>query len=139
VILAGQFATLADATAELSGPLVIALAAAGLLLVPPWRGAARAWPTATAVAVYAVFAAPTVLSGRATFDGYIKLDDTATYFAMTDRVMAHATNLAARAVDLPENSADDAQARLSDRKPDAAWGSATSCCRTTSPGSISPT
>jgi hypothetical protein len=41
-----------------------------------------------------VFAAPSVLSGRATFDGYIKLDDTATYFAMTDRVMAHARSLA---------------------------------------------
>src|SRR5205823_7355620 len=31
---------------------------------------------------------------RATFDGYIKLDDTATYFAMTDRVMEHARSLA---------------------------------------------
>jgi len=94
VILAGQFATLFDATAELSAPLVVALAAAGLLLVPPWRGAARSWPAAAAVAAYAVFAAPTVLSGKATFDGYIKLDDTATYFAMTDRVMTHARSLA---------------------------------------------
>jgi hypothetical protein len=44
--------------------------------------------------VFAVFAAPIVLSGRATFAGYIKLDDTATYFAMTDRVMEHARSLA---------------------------------------------
>ena len=94
VILAAQFATLTEATAELSAPLVVALAAAGLLLLPPWRGAARAWPAAAAVAAYAVFAAPTVLSGKATFDGYIKLDDTATYFAMTDRVMTHARSLA---------------------------------------------
>jgi hypothetical protein len=94
VILAAQFATLTDATAELAAPLVVALAAAGLVLAPPWRGAARAWPAAAAVAAYAVFAAPTVLSGKATFDGYIKLDDTATYFAMTDRVMSHASSLA---------------------------------------------
>jgi hypothetical protein len=94
VILAAQFATLFDATAELAAPLVVALAAAGLLLVPPWRGAARTWPAAAAVAVFAAFAAPTVLAGKATFDGYIKLDDTATYFAMTDRVMTHARSLA---------------------------------------------
>jgi hypothetical protein len=62
--------------------------------VPPWRGSARAWPATAAVAAFAVFAAPSVLSGMATFDGYIKLDDTATYFAMTDRVMAHARDLA---------------------------------------------
>ena len=30
-----------------------------------------------------------VLSGQATFAGYIKLDDTATWLAMTDRVMEH--------------------------------------------------
>ena len=94
VILAGQFATLTDATAELAAPLVVALAVAGLLLVPPWRGRDRAWPAAAAVAAFAAFGAPTVLSGRATFDGYIKLDDTATYFAMTDRVMTHARSLA---------------------------------------------
>ena len=44
--------------------------------------------------MFAVFAAPVVLSGNATFGGYIKLDDTATYFAMTDRVMEHARSLA---------------------------------------------
>jgi len=37
VILAAQFATLADATAELAGPLVVVLALAGLVLSPPWR------------------------------------------------------------------------------------------------------
>jgi hypothetical protein len=52
------------------------------------------WALGTAVAVFAVFAAPVVLSGEATFAGYIKLDDTATYFAMTDRVMEHGRDLA---------------------------------------------
>ena len=47
------------------------------------------WLVATGVAVYAVFAAPTVLTGRAAFLGYIKLDDTATYLAMLDRAGHH--------------------------------------------------
>jgi hypothetical protein len=94
VVLAAQFATLTDATAELAGPLVIALAVAGLLLRPPWRDRPEPWALGAAAGVFAVFAAPIVLSGRATFAGYIKLDDTATYFAMTDRVMEHGRSLA---------------------------------------------
>ena len=94
VILAGQFATLTDATAELAGPLAVALAIAGLALAPPWRAPVEAWAWGAAVGVFAVFAAPIVLSGRATFAGYIKLDDTATYLAMTDRVMQHGRSLA---------------------------------------------
>ncbi|MFL5911210.1 MAG: hypothetical protein ACJ768_11640 [Gaiellaceae bacterium] len=94
VILAAQFATLSDRTAELAGPLVVVLAVAGLVLVPPWRARVEAWAWGAAGAVFAVFAAPIVLSGRATFGGYIKLDDTATYLAMTDRVMQHGRSLA---------------------------------------------
>jgi hypothetical protein len=94
VILAGQFATLAAATAELAGPLVVGLAAAGLLLSARWRARPDPWAYGAAVGVFAVFAAPIVLSGEATFAGYIKLDDTATYFAMTDRVMEHGRSLA---------------------------------------------
>jgi hypothetical protein len=94
VILAAQFATLTDATAELAGPLVVAPALAGLLLLRWWRPRPRAWAPAAAAGVFAAFAAPIVLSGRATFGGYIKLDDTATYLAMTDRVMEHGRNLA---------------------------------------------
>ena len=94
LILAAQFATLADATAELAGPFVIALAVAGLMLRPPWRDRLEPWAFGAAAGVFAVFAAPIVLSGRATFAGYIKLDDTATYLAMTDRVMEHGRSLA---------------------------------------------
>jgi hypothetical protein len=94
VILAPQFATLTGATAELSGPLVVALAVAGLLLSPPWRDLPSPWPVFAGVGTFAVFAAPIVLSGQATFAGYIKLDDTATYLAMTDRVMEHARSVA---------------------------------------------
>jgi hypothetical protein len=94
VVLAPEFATLWGATASFAGPLVVALAVAGLLLSPPWREGPPPWVVAAAVGTFAVFAAPIVLSGQATFAGYIKLDDTATYFAMTDRVMEHARNLA---------------------------------------------
>ncbi len=94
VVLAAQFATLADATAELAGPFVIALGVAGLLLRPPWHDRPEPWALGAAAGVFAVFAAPIVLSGRATFAGYIKLDDTATYLAMTDRVMEHGRSLA---------------------------------------------
>ncbi len=41
------------------------------------------------VGVFRVFGAPVDLSGEPTFAGYIKLDDTATWLAMTDRVMEH--------------------------------------------------
>jgi hypothetical protein len=94
VILAAQFATLTDATAELAGPFVVVLALAGFVLSPPWRARFEGWAWAAAAGVFAVFAAPVVLSGRATFAGYIKLDDTATYLAMTDRVMEHGRSLA---------------------------------------------
>jgi hypothetical protein len=95
-VVAPEFTTLSGATAELSAPLVVALAAAGLALSLPWPGRLRpsAWPAAAAAGAFACFAAPVVLSGEATFAGYIKLDDTATYFAMTDRVMEHARSLA---------------------------------------------
>jgi hypothetical protein len=94
VILAGQFATLSGTTASLAGAFVAALAAAGLLLSLRLRDRADPWAAAAAIGVFAVFAAPVVLSGEATFAGYIKLDDTATYFAMTDRVMEHGRGLA---------------------------------------------
>ena len=94
VILAGEFATLSGATAELAAPLATVLAVVGLLLGPIRRTRPDPWAVAAAVGVFAIFAAPVVLSGEATFAGYIKLDDTATYFAMTDRVMEHARDLA---------------------------------------------
>ena len=94
VVLAPEFTTLGRATGSLSGPLVVALAVAGLLLSRSWRDRPSPWLLVAAVGTFAAFAAPIVLSGQATFAGYIKLDDTATYFAMTDRVMEHARSLA---------------------------------------------
>lgn len=94
VVVIGGFLTLADATAELTTPVVVAVAAAGLaagLRAHPLRG--WGWPAAAAASAFGLYAAPIVLSGEATFAGYIKLDDTATWMALTDRVMEHGRSL----------------------------------------------
>ncbi|MEA3059811.1 MAG: hypothetical protein QOE50_1223, partial [Sphingomonadales bacterium] len=86
-IVIAQFGTATDATAGLTVPTILALAAIGLLLgygllerIP------SGWGTGAALAVFAVFAAPFLVIGRATWAGYIKLDDTATWMALTDHV-----------------------------------------------------
>lgn len=89
VSLAGQFAIVGGATAALATPLVVTFAALGFGLSLPSRVRIRGWWLTAAACVFAVFAAPFVLSGRTTFGGYIKLDDTATYLAMLDRAMQH--------------------------------------------------
>lgn len=94
IVVIGGFTTLADATAELTVPLLVAGALAGAGLSWPWRfGQPDIWPIAAALGVFAVFAAPVVLSGEPTFAGYIKLDDTATWLAITDRLMEHGRSL----------------------------------------------
>ncbi len=93
IIVVGQLATTTDATAELATPLVVALAATGALVGLPGRRRPEPWTLAAAVGAFAVFGAPVLLSGEATFSGYIKLDDTATWLAITDRVMEHGRSL----------------------------------------------
>jgi hypothetical protein len=92
VVVLVQLATISDATAELGAPLAIAAAAAGFGLSYPW-GRIDPWAVLAPLLVYAVYAAPVVVSGDATFTGIIKLDDTATWFALTDRVMEHGRSL----------------------------------------------
>jgi len=89
VIVAAEFAVIGGRTAPLAAPLVVALAVAGLGLSLPRKRHVSGWWLAAAIGVFAVFAAPFVLSGHVTFGGYIKLDDTATYLAMLDRAMQH--------------------------------------------------
>lgn len=93
-IVVGGFTTLGEATAELTAPLLAALAALGAGLSLPWRfGRPDPWAAAAAVGVFAVFGAPVILSGEPTFAGFVKLDDTATWLALTDRVMEHGRDL----------------------------------------------
>jgi hypothetical protein len=79
-------------------PVLCVLAAVGILLRPPWRlswsdGAARAC-LIVAVVVFAVYSAPIVMSGLATWAGYAKLDDTATWLALVDRTLTSGHTLA---------------------------------------------
>jgi hypothetical protein len=94
MIVVAQFLTLDGGLAEVITPLTVALAVVGFGLSLPVidRGIAW-WAVIAAVAVLAVYAAPIILSGEATFAGYIKLDDTATWMALTDRVMDHGRSL----------------------------------------------
>lgn len=90
MVVVSQFPTLYGTTAGLTVPLVISLAALGLAAAYPWRRRTiDVWAAGAAAAVFAVFAAPVVLSGEATFAGYIKLDDTATFLALVDRALEH--------------------------------------------------
>ncbi len=65
-------------------------------LVVAWRG--RRWPGGwallAALGVLLVYGAPVLASGQATFTGYIKLDDTATWFNVIDNVMGHGRSVA---------------------------------------------
>jgi hypothetical protein len=94
IVVVAQFATLWDSTSDLATPVVVGGAIAGLAARRrDVRPSVDPWAAFTAVAVFGFFAAPVVLSGEPTFAGYIKLDDTATWLAMTDRIMDHGRTL----------------------------------------------
>ena len=94
VVLAGLL-TARGETASLASPAVVVAALAGAALAFRARRVATpdGWIVAAAIAVFALYAAPIVLSGEPTFAGYIKLDDTATWMAFVDRVMDHGRDL----------------------------------------------
>ena len=94
MIVVGQLTTLRDETAELTTPVVVALAIAGLLLSRPSPSRFDPWSAVAAALVFLAYGAPVVLSGQATFAGYIKLDDTATFLAFTDHILEHGRNVA---------------------------------------------
>ena len=94
IAVVAQFTTVSDATAKLTVPLVVLLAALGARLSFPWRfGRPDPWATAAALGVFLAFGAPVLLTGQPTFAGYIKLDDTATWLALTDHVISHGRDL----------------------------------------------
>jgi hypothetical protein len=98
LIIAAQFTTLSDPTAELTAPLVVGLAVAGFALAPLERlRSLWGWGLLLPVGVFVVFAAPIVLSGHATWAGYQRLNDTAIWLGLTDRVMEHGRHIS----DLP--------------------------------------
>jgi hypothetical protein len=88
VIVIGGIVTSWAATASLAAPVVAVVAVVGLVR----HGRSRRvdpWALAAALGVLLVYGAPVLLSGQATFTGFIKLDDTATWLGFTDQVMAH--------------------------------------------------
>jgi hypothetical protein len=87
IVLVGEIGSIAPTLADLAAPATVVLALAGVLLARGSgnRGLER-YAALAALGVFAVYAAPIVLSGEPTFAGYIKLDDTATWLALTDRV-----------------------------------------------------
>jgi hypothetical protein len=53
------------------------------------------WPALAALGAFLFYGAPVLLTGEATFNGYVKLDDTATWFTVVDVIMQHSHSLAA--------------------------------------------
>jgi hypothetical protein len=107
IVVAAPFAALSSRTASLAAPLAVALAVTGFGTSTRLRSLRPdGWAAGAFAAAYAVYAAPVVLSGRATFAGYIKLDDTATYFAMLDRVEIAGHSLAGLAPSTYEATLD---------------------------------
>jgi hypothetical protein len=81
-------------------PLAVAGAVAGLVLGWRYRRGIAGWPALVALGALLVYGAPVLLSGSATFAGYVRLDDTATWLGITDHVMSHGRSLA----DLPPST-----------------------------------
>ena len=95
IVVLARACVAADATASLATPVVVAAALIGLVA---GRERLRArhldrWAAGVALAVFAVYAAPVVLSGDPTFAGYGILGDTAVHFVLIDRIMDAGTGL----------------------------------------------
>jgi len=94
IVVVGSFLTLTDATAPFTTPVVTALALLGVGAGLRSGGTSMEAPALVAAAiVLCVYAAPIVLSGEPTLAGFIRLDDTATWLALTDRIMDHGRDL----------------------------------------------
>ncbi len=89
-----------SAIAPAAVPVVGVGAVAGLAIGWPSRGRITKWPAFAALGALLIYAAPVLLSGSATFAGYVRLDDTATWLGITDHVMSHGRSLS----DLPPST-----------------------------------
>ena len=87
VVVAGLL-TAFEPTARAAVPVAAVGAVIGLALARrslPLEG----WPLIAALGVLLAYGAPVLLSGSATFAGYIRLDDTSTWLNIVDHVMSH--------------------------------------------------
>ena len=92
-IVVASLLTAFAGTAPAATPVVAIVAAAGLVLARPFKRVTF-WPALTALGVLLAYGAPVLLSGSATFGGYFRLDDTATWLGITDHVMTHGRSVA---------------------------------------------
>ena len=97
IVVAGIFAAWRS-TAALAAPAVALLAVAGFAFAPPWRDsrlpAAFPWALGLGAAAFALYAAPSLLSGQGSIAGYELLDDAAIWIATVDRVLEHGRDVA---------------------------------------------
>lgn len=79
------------ATAPLALPAVVVLAVGGIALERAWLRSLRPdpWIVLAALGVFAVFAAPVVMSGTPTFAGYLALADTSHQLGLADLLAHH--------------------------------------------------
>ena len=93
-VVIGEFASISDLTAELATPLTAGFAVAGFLLAGAGAFARiDRWAVGAVAAAFLIYAAPVAFSGEPTIAGFIKLDDTATWLALTDRVVDHGNDV----------------------------------------------
>ncbi|HYH58899.1 MAG TPA: hypothetical protein VD790_06720 [Thermoleophilaceae bacterium] len=94
IAIVGQATTEFDSTAELTLPIALVIAVAGAVLARN-RGGWRLdpWAAVAAVGTFVIYGAPVIFSGDATFAGYIRLDDTASWLALTDRALEAGSNV----------------------------------------------
>ena len=88
--------TVVSLTAPLASPLAAGVSVLGLVWGRPWRRLLRRGAlltAAVAAAAFVLFAAPSLLTGQASITGYLKLDDSATWLALTGHVVDHGRDL----------------------------------------------
>jgi hypothetical protein len=87
MMVIAQLGISTDPTADLTIPVIVGLGAFGLWMAWSARllsGPLPGWGILAGFGAYLVFAAPVLFSGEPTWAGYIKLDDTATWMALSD-------------------------------------------------------
>jgi hypothetical protein len=97
VVVLGTGLTYKSATAGLATPSVVVAALAGY--GAGWRRLRESspdrWAIAVGVGLFAVYAAPVVFTGQATFLGYFFLNDTSVHFGLVDQLASHGRDIAA--------------------------------------------
>lgn len=93
VTVLASFTTSSGRTAERTVPLLVGLAVLGLGLGRFALRRVDPYAAGCALIAFLAVGAPVLASGEPTFTGYVKLDDTATFLAITDRVLEHGREL----------------------------------------------